>query len=99
MVPTAPAAELDHDSCPPDIEIDLAVQERAVLAFLVANHGRVVSRSALARNAGMADLSHRRCDSVLVGLRRRLGPDAIITVRSRGWMIADSARSSAAALL
>lgn len=74
-------------------------QERAVLAVLVANHRRVVGRRELARQAGLAELSERRCDSVLVGVRRLLGPDSIITVRSRGWMIAEHAMPHAIEVL
>jgi DNA-binding response OmpR family regulator len=70
-----------------------------VLAVLVANRRRVVGRRELARAAGLAELSERRCDSVLVGVRRLLGPDSIVTVRSRGWMIAESAVDLAEELL
>lgn len=70
-----------------------------MLAVLVASKGRVVSRRELSRQAGLGELSERRCDSVLVTLRRRLGTDALITVRSRGWMLAPEAESAATALL
>jgi DNA-binding response OmpR family regulator len=65
----------------------LGPQERAVLAVLIANRGRVVSRYELARQAGVANCTERRIDSLLVGIRRALGPDAIVTVRRRGWML------------
>lgn len=70
-----------------------------MLAVLLANRGRVVSRRELARQAGMAELSERRCDSVLVGIRRLLGADALITVRSRGWRLADRVVGAATELL
>lgn len=56
---------------------------------LAANAGRVVSRAELARRAGIADLNDRRCDSLIVGIRRRLGPDRVRTVRRRGWILVD----------
>ena len=70
-----------------------------MLAVLLANRNRVVGRRELARQSGLADLNDRRCDSVLVGIRKRLGADAIVTVRSRGWMLAPHAVASAEALL
>ena len=63
-------------------------QERAVLSVLVDNAGRVVGRREIARRAGLAELSERRCDSLLVHVRRQLGADSIVTVRRRGWMLA-----------
>jgi DNA-binding response OmpR family regulator len=76
----------------------LGEQERSVLAVLIANRGRVVGRRELSRLAGMADLSERRCDSVLVSIRRILGPDSLITVRSRGWMLNEEAIAASEAL-
>ena len=69
-----------------------------MLTVLLANRGRVISRRELARRAGLADLSERRCDSLLVAIRRALGPQAVVTVRSRGWMLSDDAIDAAAAL-
>jgi DNA-binding winged helix-turn-helix (wHTH) protein len=77
----------------------LGPQERAVLSVLIENRTRVVGRRELARHAGLADLNARRCDSVLVGLRRALGADGIVTVRSRGWMLSPGAVTRAAQLL
>ena len=70
-----------------------------MLAVLYANRQRVVGRRELARAAGLAELNQRRCDSVLVGVRRLLGHDSIVTVRSRGWMLAESAAATAEAIL
>ena len=49
--------------------------------------GRVLSRSEIARRAGIADLSSRRCDSLIVGIRREIGAQRVQTVRRRGWML------------
>lgn len=65
----------------------LPPREAAVLAALEAAGGRVLSRADLARAAGLAGLSPRRVDSVLVSLRRRLPPGALVTVRGRGWAL------------
>lgn len=55
---------------------------------VLADHsGRVLSRAELARRAGLADLSERRCDSLIVGIRRVVGSDRVRTVRRRGWML------------
>jgi DNA-binding response OmpR family regulator len=98
MAMSAPASRVDDRSNPLGTA-SLGAQERAVLAVLLTNRGRVVSRRELSRQAGFGDLSERRCDSVLVTLRRRLGADAVITVRSRGWMLSPTAEAAAASLL
>ncbi len=76
----------------------LGEQEQSVLSVLLANRGRVISRRELARRAGLADLSERRCDSLLVAIRRALGPNSVVTVRSRGWMSSDDVVDAASAL-
>jgi len=76
----------------------LGEQEQSVLNVLLANRGRVISRRELARRAGLANLSERRCDSLLVAIRRALGPQSVVTVRSRGWMLSEEAIEAALAL-
>jgi len=71
----------------------LGTQERAVLLALAEDAGKVVSRRELARRIGIENLSERRCDSLIVGVRRVLGPGAIRTVRSRGWMLEPAAEA------
>jgi DNA-binding response OmpR family regulator len=68
--------------------MELGRAEAAVLAVLTEANGRVVSRQELARRTGLRDASPRRCDSIVVQLRRSLGDDAIRTVRRRGWALA-----------
>jgi DNA-binding response OmpR family regulator len=65
----------------------LTASERAVLGALASAGGRVLNRGDHAARSGLADLSDRRVDSILVGLRRRLGADRLITVRARGWRL------------
>jgi len=88
---------LDTTSSEP-VEL-LSEQERAVLRVLVEFSGRVVSRHELARRSGLADRCERRCDAILVQIRRQLGNDEIRTVRSRGWMLLPGAADSARKLL
>ena len=76
----------------------LGEQEQSVLSVLLANRGRVISRRELARRAGLTNLSERRCDSLLVAIRRALGPQSVVTVRSRGWMLSNEAIDAASAL-
>jgi DNA-binding response OmpR family regulator len=70
---------------PSDCLAALSTQEVAVLSVLLSARGRVVGRHELQRRAGLNHLSSRRCDALIVGLRRCLGPENIATVRGRGW--------------
>lgn len=67
----------------------LTPREAAVYDALRSSPGRVLSRDDLIRMAGLEDLSGRRVDGLLVGLREALGTDSIITVRQRGWRLRD----------
>jgi DNA-binding response OmpR family regulator len=87
-------AEADIGGC-----VALGERERAVLAVLVEHHGRVVDRSSLRRQAGLDELSPRRCDAVLVRVRAVLGGEAIMNVRRRGWMLRSEAIADAAAIV
>ena len=84
---------------PADPDSRLGQHELAVLRVLIDNAGRVVSRLELARRAGISQFGERRSDSLIVTIRRALDPDAIRTVRGRGWMLVDSARDRARELL
>ncbi len=83
----------------PDPDFALGASELAVLEVLLSRAGRVVSREVLRRATGMQSKSERRCDSIIVLLRRTLGDGAIITVRSRGWMLDPQYCEPAVALL
>lgn len=74
-------------------EIDLAV-----LRVLIARSGKITSRDDLNKLAGLNG-SQRRCEAVLVNLRKALGDGAIVTIRRRGWMLDSSVASRAAALM
>lgn len=63
----------------------LSEREAAVLGVLAS--GKVVSRAELIRDADLGDLSARRCESVIMNLRRILGPDSIVNLRRRGWRL------------
>lgn len=67
--------------------LPLSRRELAVLLALADANGRVLTRRELARRAGLRETSPRRCDSLLVQLRRVLGQEAIRTVRGRGWAL------------
>lgn len=69
----------------------LTPPQRAVLDVLIEAAGRPVSRTELARRAGLHGSDPRRAEAHLVALRRVLGPDAITNVRRRGWALTPDA--------
>jgi DNA-binding response OmpR family regulator len=69
------------------------------LRLLVEYSGRIIGRDQLARLLNVEASAARRIDGSLVVLRRLLGPDAIITVRSRGWMLSTDGIASARRIL
>jgi DNA-binding winged helix-turn-helix (wHTH) protein len=81
------------------VDVQLGPRERAVLSALVDHHGGVVDRDQLRRDAGLDELSPRRCEAVLVGIRRALGPDAVVTVRRRGWRLNPDVMAVALAII
>jgi len=76
------ASSVIHDG----VESPLTDRELAVLQVL--GRGSVVSRAELIRDAGLSELSARRCESLIMSLRQILGTDAIVNLRRRGWRLA-----------
>ena len=76
----------------------LSDKDRAVLQVLVERAGKVTDRISLNRLAGLTG-TPRRCETILVTLRRVLGDDAIVTIRRRGWMLTEAALPRARRLL
>lgn len=77
----------------------LSRQDMAVLQVFLECRGRVVSRAEIARRAGLNGLNQRRCDSILVNIRRVLGADSLRTVRGRGWMLEEFVLDRASRLI
>lgn len=63
----------------------LTQREVVLLQTLLANQGRVVARTELARAVGLRQQA-RRVDVHLVNVRRALD-DSLVNVRGRGWMV------------
>jgi DNA-binding winged helix-turn-helix (wHTH) protein len=76
----------------------LSESDLAVLRVLVDRAGRITSREDLNKLAGLSG-SQRRCEAVLVNLRRALGDGAIVTIRRRGWMLDNSVAAIAVTLI
>jgi DNA-binding response OmpR family regulator len=83
----------------PALDRPLGSRERAVLDVLMRHRGNVVDRSTLRHEAGLDQLSARRCESVLVGVRRLLGAGELVTVRQRGWRLTAGGLALAAGLV
>lgn len=81
-----------------DFSPSLTSSDLAVLRVLVERAGKVTGRHDLNRLAGLSG-SERRCEAVLVLLRRALGEGAIATIRRRGWMLTLDAVPAARSLL
>ena len=64
-------------------------RELSLLRVLAESRGRVVTRSELARRAGLRHLQPRRVDVLLVNVRRVAGAEHLINVRGRGWMLTE----------
>jgi two-component system OmpR family response regulator len=71
------------------VPVDLTAQEVAVLAYLIHNSGRLISRTELSEHIYEYD-ADRDSNTIAVfinRLRNKLGADLIQTVRGRGYMI------------
>jgi hypothetical protein len=65
--------------------LQLSSSQFELLAILVTNHRRVVSRSELSERLGLE--RGRSVDVMLSMLRRQLGRDFVRNVRKRGWIV------------
>lgn len=81
--------ERDDLSVPAEESTGLTPAEQRMLEALQAARGRVVTRTELARVAGLRH-HPRRVDAHLVAVRRAVAPGAIRNVRSRGWMLVET---------
>lgn len=91
-------ATMISDASVPSSPNGLSEIDLAVLRVLIARSGKITSRDDLNKLAGLNG-SQRRCEAVLVNLRKALGDGAIVTIRRRGWMLDSSVASLAAALM
>jgi len=70
-------------------DLDVSSSQLELLAVLVANKDRVMDRGELAH---ILALRHdRTIDVLLTGLRQQIGREFVRNVRSRGWIIDQSA--------
>ncbi len=73
----------------------LTGQQEAILQALRASTNRVLSRSELAKTAGLGSSQGRRVDVLLVNIRRTLVNESLVNVRNRGWRLLPTALPSA----
>lgn len=66
--------------------LDLSRSQLELLAILIANAHRVVSRIELSSALGL--VRHRSVDVMLSLLRKELGVEFVRNVRNRGWILA-----------
>jgi DNA-binding response OmpR family regulator len=90
---------MPESSPPADLRASLTPLDIKVLEVLVESSGRVVGRDFIARQTGIESGTARRVDASLVALRRVLGHDSLLTVRSRGWMLTPEGEASARTVL
>lgn len=65
--------------------LNLSSSQLELLAILVSNHRRVVSRAELSESLSLE--RGRSVDVMLSTLRRELGRDFVRNVRKRGWIV------------
>ena len=71
--------------------LELSRSQVELLAILVANVHRVVSRTELSQALGL--LRPRSVDVLLSGLRQEIGRPFVRNVRNRGWIVEPAALS------
>lgn len=64
--------------------LDLSGTEVEILSFLIANRGKVSSRSELATLVGRREST---VDILITRLRQKVGRNFIRNVRGRGWIV------------
>lgn len=70
-------------------EIPITAREWAVIELLVARRGRIVSRIAILESVwgDASEGANASLDVIMARIRRKLGPDALRTVRGEGYAI------------
>lgn len=68
-----------------DKPLDLSPSQLEMLAILLNNAGRVISRDELSRAVGLR--RGRSVDVMLCTIRKELGREFIRNVRNRGWIV------------